>query len=57
MMTFLYFGQDSFLRTTDDNDGKSLSIFVEENTGDILNTSRKATFTFPEGIEVVDIDC
>ena len=26
-----------------------------ENTGDILNTSRKATFTFPEGIEVVDI--
>ena len=39
-----------------DNDGKSLSIFVEENTGDILNTSRKATFTFPEGIEVVDID-
>ncbi len=40
----------------DDNEGKSLSIFVEENTGDILNTSRKATFTFPEGIEVVDID-
>ena len=39
-----------------DNEGKSLSLFVEENTGDILNTSRKATFTFPEGIEVVDID-
>ncbi len=35
---------------------KILSIFVEENTGDILNTSRKATFTFPDGIEVVDID-
>ena len=43
-------------QNNDDNEGKSLSIFVEENTGDILNTSRKATFTFPEGIEVVDID-
>ena len=40
----------------DDNDGESLSIFIEENTGDILNTSRKATFTFPEGIEVVSIN-
>ncbi|MCD8036552.1 MAG: copper amine oxidase N-terminal domain-containing protein, partial [Clostridiales bacterium] len=34
----------------------TLKIYVEENTGDILNTSRKATFTFPDGIEVVDID-
>lgn len=33
----------------------TLEISVEENNGDILNTSRKATFTFPEGIEVVDI--
>ena len=39
-----------------DNDGESLSIFIEENTGDILNTSRKATFTFPEGIEVAAIE-
>ena len=31
----------------------TLELSVEENTGDILNTSRKATFTFPEGIEVV----
>lgn len=30
----------------------TLKVSVEENTGDILNTSRKATFTFPEGIEV-----
>ena len=42
-------------QNNDDNDGESLSIFIEENTGDILNTTRKATFTFPEGIEVVDI--
>ena len=34
----------------------TLEVSVEENTGDILNTSRKATFTFPEGIEVVDIE-
>lgn len=42
-------------KNNDDNEGESLSIFIEENTGDILNTSRKATFTFPEGIEVVSI--
>ena len=34
----------------------TLKVSVEENAGDILNTSRKATFTFPEGIEVVDVD-
>ena len=40
-----------------DIDGaNTLEVSVEENTGDILNTSRKATFTFPEGIEVVDIE-
>ena len=39
----------------DDGDANTLKVSVEENTGDILNTSRKATFTFPEGIEVVDI--
>ena len=33
----------------------TLKLHIEENTGDILNTSRKATFTFPEGIEVVDV--
>ena len=33
----------------------TLEVAIEENTGDILNTSRKATFTFPEGIEVVDV--
>mgnify|MGYP000883023236 CR=1 FL=1 len=38
------------------DDANTLKVSVEENTGDILNTSRKATFTFPEGIEVVDID-
>lgn len=32
----------------------TLELAIEENTGDILNTSRKATFTFPEGIEVVN---
>ncbi len=37
------------------DDENTLKVSVEENTGDILNTSRKATFTFPEGIEVVDI--
>ncbi len=37
------------------DDDNTLKVSVEENTGDILNTSRKATFTFPEGIEVVDI--
>ena len=37
-------------------DANTLEVSIEENTGDILNTSRKATFTFPEGIEVVDID-
>ena len=34
----------------------TLEVAIEENTGDILNTSRKATFTFPEGIEVVKVD-
>ena len=34
----------------------TLKVSVEENTGDILNTSRKATFTFPEGIEVAGVD-
>lgn len=38
------------------DDTNTLEVAIEENTGDILNTSRKATFTFPEGIEVVDID-
>ena len=38
----------------DNDDDNTLKVSVEENTGDILNTSRKATFTFPEGIEVVD---
>ena len=37
------------------DDSNTLKVSIEENTGDILNTSRKATFTFPEGIEVVDI--
>ncbi|MCD8036240.1 MAG: hypothetical protein LUE88_02500, partial [Clostridiales bacterium] len=40
----------------DDDDTNTLEVYVEENTGDILNTSRKATFTFPDGIEVVSID-
>ena len=39
-----------------DEDNNTLELSVEENTGDILNTSRKATFTFPEGIEVVALD-
>ena len=34
----------------------TLKVSVEENAGDILNTSRKATFTFPEGIEVAGVD-
>ena len=38
-----------------DDDYNTLEVSVEENTGDILNTSRKATFTFPEGIEVAAI--
>lgn len=38
------------------DDTNTLKVSVEENTGDILNTSRKATFTFPEGIEVVDAE-
>ena len=38
------------------DDENTLKVSVEENTGDILNTSRKATFTFPEGIEVVDAE-
>ena len=38
------------------DDTNTLEVTIEENTGDILNTSRKATFTFPEGIEVVYID-
>ena len=37
----------------EDGDTNTLELAIEENTGDILNTSRKATFTFPEGIEVV----
>ena len=37
-------------------DTNTLKVSIEENTGDILNTSRKATFTFPEGIEVVDAE-
>ena len=40
----------------DNEDENTLKVSVEENTGDILNTSRKATFTFPEGIEVVDAE-
>ena len=39
-----------------DEGTNTLKVSVEENTGDILNTSRKATFTFPEGIEVVDAE-
>ena len=39
-----------------EDDTNTLEVAIEENTGDILNTSRKATFTFPEGIEVVDAD-
>ena len=39
-----------------DEDNNTLELSVEENTGDILNTSRKATFTFPDGIEVVALD-
>ena len=38
------------------DDTNTLKLSIEENTGDILNTSRKATFTFPEGIEVVDAE-
>ena len=34
----------------------TLKVSVEENTGDILNTSRKATFTVPEGIEVAGVN-
>ena len=37
-------------------DTNTLEVAIEENTGDILNTSRKATFTFPEGIEVVNAE-
>ncbi len=37
-----------------DMEKNTLELAIEENTGDILNTSRKATFTFPEGIEVVN---
>ena len=40
----------------DYDETNTLEVAIEENTGDILNTSRKATFTFPEGIEVVGID-
>lgn len=39
-----------------EDDTNTLEVAIEENTGDILNTSRKATFTFPEGIEVVDAE-
>ena len=38
------------------DDTNTLKLSVEENTGDILNTSRKATFTFPEGIEVAGVE-
>ncbi|MEA4974083.1 MAG: copper amine oxidase N-terminal domain-containing protein, partial [Candidatus Metalachnospira sp.] len=38
-----------------EDEANTLKLSVVENTGDILNTSRKATFTFPEGIEVVDV--
>ena len=38
------------------DENNTLKLSVEENTGDILNTSRKATFTFPEGIEVAAVD-
>ncbi len=38
------------------DENNTLKLSVEENAGDILNTSRKATFTFPEGIEVVAVD-
>ena len=38
------------------DDTNTLKLSIEENTGDILNTSRKATFTFPEGIEVAGVD-
>ena len=41
---------------TADDETNTLEVAIEENTGDILNTSRKATFTFPDGIEVVDIE-
>ncbi|MCD8037149.1 MAG: copper amine oxidase N-terminal domain-containing protein [Clostridiales bacterium] len=50
----LYAGQ--LPQNNEDNEGESLTVYIEENTGDILNTSRKATFTFPDGIEVVDIN-
>ena len=39
-----------------DDETNTLEVAIEENTGDILNTSRKATFTFPDGIEVVGVD-
>ncbi len=39
-----------------DDETNTLEVSIEENTGDILNTSRKATFTFPEGIEVCGIE-
>ena len=40
----------------EDEETNTLEVSIEENTGDILNTSRKATFTFPDGIEVVGVD-
>lgn len=40
----------------DADDTNTLKVSIEENAGDILNTSRKATFTFPEGIEIVDAE-
>ena len=49
----IWAGKDYF---HSDEDNNTLEVSVEENTGDILNTSRKATFTFPEGIEVVALD-
>ena len=49
----IWAGKD-YKKTGEDNN--TLEVSVEENTGDILNTSRKATFTFPEGIEVVGLD-
>ena len=48
-MTFLRSGQvhTTMMRTL-------LRYQLKKKTGDILNTSRKATFTFPEGIEVAE---
>ncbi len=48
------FDEEQLGWTANDVDSaNTLELAIEENTGDILNTSRKATFTFPDGIEVV----